>query len=183
MVPTMQTRTSTSTSNVTTIAEGFSQQPTVSSTVGPTSVETTLAPTLVTPGPRSTPTEEAPIAVIPATSGPLTNEQRWRAQQLDREVFDPRRIYVATDPVQLMWFDPLTGQSLEVGTVLGEFTTQAQFVFRPRNVSALEVPYRINQDFGLTAISPAVKQRMTNAGYTESVETYIIQTERVQPKE
>jgi hypothetical protein len=175
----MQTRTATSTAHATATVERATVSPSIESSV----VETTLAPTLVTPSLQSTPTKESQLAVIPATMGSLTNEQRWRTQQLDREVFDPRRIYVATDPVQLMWFDPLTGQSLEVGILLGEFTTQAQFVFRPRNVSALEVPYRINQDFGLTAISPAVKQRMTNAGYTESVETYVIQTERVQPKE
>jgi hypothetical protein len=48
--------------------------------------------------------------------------------------------------------------------------------------AALEVPYRINQDFGLTAISEAVRARMKAAGYTDSVEAYIEQTEAVVPK-
>jgi hypothetical protein len=114
---------------------------------------------------------------------PQTNEQRWRAQQIDRQVFDPPRQYVALRPVPLLWYDPVNGQSLELGTLIGTFTVQAQFVLRGSNQNALEVPYQINKDYGLTAISEAVKSRMSAAGYTQSVEAYAIQTDAVQPKQ
>ncbi len=76
----------------------------------------------------------------------------------------------------------MTGQSLEIGTIRGEFPAQAQFILRNDRRPALEVPYRINQDFGLTAISEAVRARMNAAGYTESVEAYIEQSEVVVSK-
>jgi len=122
------------------------------------------------------------VIVVPQTAVPLSNEQRWRAQQLERQVFDPPLVYVARGQVSLLWYDPPTGQSLEIGTIQGEFPVQAQFRLRESNQPALEVPYRINGDFGLTAISEAVRQRMVAAGATESVEAYVVQTDVVQPK-
>lgn len=84
----------------------------------------------------------------------------------------------------MYWYDPLSGQSLTIGTILGPFTAQAQFGFIPQgDQPALEVPYRINNDFGLTAISPAVRDRMNAAGYTESVEAYILVNEAVKLNE
>jgi hypothetical protein len=112
----------------------------------------------------------------------LTNEQRWRAQEQERNVFDPPRIYIANENIPLMWYDPTTGQSLEIGTIRGEFPAQAEFVLRSNQHPALEVPYRINVDFGLTAISGAVRDRMKAAGYTESVEAYIERSEAVVAK-
>ena len=128
------------------------------------------------------PTQTPAVVVIPQPSIPLSNEQRWRAQQLERQVFDQQRLYIANDFSPLLWYDPLTGQSIEIGTIRGEFPAQAQFVLRSNRRLALEVPYRINNDFGLTAISEAVRERMRAAGYTESVEAYIEQTEAVVPK-
>ena len=58
--------------------------------------------------------------------------------------------------------------------LLGPFTVWVQFVLCDGNRPALEVPYRINVDFGMTSISDAVKQRMLAAGYTESVEAYVV---------
>jgi len=81
-----------------------------------------------------------------------------------------------------MWYDPTTGQSLEIGTIRGEFPAQAEFVLRSNQHPALEVPYRINVDFGLTAISEAVRDRMKAAGYTESVEAYIERSDAVVAK-
>jgi hypothetical protein len=121
------------------------------------------------------------IVVVPRPPRERTNEDIWRAQQARREVFEQPRAYVARAPVPLWWYDPLTGQSLEIGTLFGEFVAQAEFVFQPRDTPALEVPYRIDQDFGLTAISPAVRERMAAAGYTESVEAYVLQSDAVQP--
>jgi len=122
------------------------------------------------------------VVVIPQTAVPLNNEQRWRSQQVDRQVFDPQRLYIANNDVPLLWYDPVTSQSLEIGTIRGEFPAQAQFTLRSNRRPALEVPYRINQDFGLTAISEAIRARMRAAGYTDSVEAYIEQTEAVVPK-
>ncbi len=124
----------------------------------------------------------SPLVLLP-TEAPQTSEQRWRAQQLDRLVFEGQRIYAAGQPVSLLWYDPATGQSLEIGSLIGDFPAQAQFTLRGTGQPALEVPYRINTDFGLTAISAAVRERMRAAGYTESVEAYIVQTESVSAKQ
>jgi hypothetical protein len=133
-----------------------------------------------TAAPTSPATPE--VVVIPQTAIPLNNEQRWRAQQIDRQAFGQQRLYIANNDVDLLWYDPITGQSLEIGTIRGEFPVQAQFILRNDRRPALEVPYRINQDFGLTAISEAVRARMKAAGYTASVEAYIEQSEVVVPK-
>lgn len=129
------------------------------------------------------PSETPSSLVTLPTAEPLTSEQRWRAQQVDRRVFEQPRIYVVSQAVSLLWYDPATGQSLEIGTLVGEFPAQAQFALRSTGQLALEVPYRINADFGLTAISGAVRERMRAAGYTDSVEAFLIQTEAVTPKQ
>ena len=141
--------------------------------ISPTTSEPTVLP--------STPPPPVVTTIVPQTVEPQTSEQRWRAQQVQREAFEQPQNYIATAPVSLMWFDPLTGQSLEIGRLLGEFTAQAQFLYRPNEVPALEVSYMINQNFGLTAISPAVVERMASAGYTETVEAYVLQSDLIQP--
>jgi hypothetical protein len=113
---------------------------------------------------------------------PQSNQQRWRDQQRSRQVLEPPQVYTAKSPVTLWWYDPLTGQSVAIGTLVGEFPVQALFTFWSEQRPALEVPYRINVDFGLTAISDAVRERMRNAGYTQSVEAYVFQADDVQPK-
>ena len=122
------------------------------------------------------------VIVVPITQAPATNEQRWRAQQQDRTINDPPRIYVAPNPVTLWWYDPLISQAVQIGTISGEFPVQAEFVLRGAQQAALEVPYRINNDFGLTAISEAVRERMQAAGYTQSVEAYVLRTADIHPK-
>jgi hypothetical protein len=122
------------------------------------------------------------VVVVPQPQPALNNHDRWRAQQIDRQVFEQAQVYVARRPAPLQWYDPLTGQSLEVGTLIGDFTVQARFILRGTNSPALEVPYRINADYGLTSISEAVRSRMQAAGYTESVEAYVVQTEDTVPK-
>lgn len=153
---------------------GFEQQTATSGIIQPTSIATAPAVT-ISPAITS-------VVIVPRTPVPQSNEQRWRAQQLDRQVFAERRLYRASQPVPLLWFDPLTSQSVEIGTLIGSFPAQAQFTLRQSNQPALEVPYRINNDFGLTAISEAIRERMRAAGYTESVETFIVQTEAVAPQ-
>lgn len=132
--------------------------------------------------PVTLPADGTSIVVVPNTAVPLDNQQRWRAQQIGRQPFPERRVYYAAQPVPLLWFDPLNNQIVEIGTIIGDVTVQAQFTLRQTQQPALEVPYRINNDFGLTAISEAIRERMRAAGYTESVETYISQTEAVAPK-
>jgi hypothetical protein len=101
---------------------------------------------------------------------------------VDRRLFDSPRAYVARPPAMLLWYDPRTGQSLEIGTLLGEFQASAEFTLRGSDQLAIEVPYRINTDFGLTAISDALVQRMNEAGYPERVEAYVLLSDAVQPR-
>jgi hypothetical protein len=122
------------------------------------------------------------VIVVPLTQLPTTNEGRWRAQQQDRKVNDPPKNYIAKNPTTLWWFDPLTSQSVQIGTISGEFPAQAEFTLRSAQQAALEVAYVINVDFGLTAISEAVRERMKAAGYSQSVEAYVLRTADIQPK-
>jgi hypothetical protein len=122
------------------------------------------------------------VVVVPRTPVQLNNQERWRAQQIDRQVTEGAQVYTAKGPSPLYWYDPATGQSLEIGTLIGDFTVQARFTLRSTASPALEVPYRINADYGLTSISDAIRGRMQAAGYTESVEAYVIQTEDIVPK-
>jgi hypothetical protein len=135
-----------------------------------------------TPAMTITATLTPAVIVVPLTRLPETNEQRWRAQQQDRKVNDPARIYIAPNPVTLWWYDPLTSQSVTIGTISGEFPAQAEFTLHGTQQEALEVPYRINGDFGLTAISEAVRERMSAAGYSQSVEAYVLRTADIHPK-
>lgn len=129
--------------------------------------------------PISTPTPE--VIIIPA---PLeqSSEARWRAQQIDREVINPVRLYETSAPTQLLWYDPATGQVLEIGSLHGAFPVQAQFTFRPTRASALEVPYRINNDFGLTSISDALLTRMQHSGSDQYVEAFVLLTDAIKPR-
>ena len=71
---------------------------------------------------------------------------------------------------------------MPIGTLSGEFPVQAEFILRGDQQAALEVPYRINNDFGLTSISEAVRARMQAAGYSQSVEAYVLRTADIYPK-
>ena len=162
------------------------QTPVVAPTGGaplPTTMPRVTAAPLPTalPAPTSSPTPA--VIVVPRTAVPQSPEERWRAQQLQRQPFDPPVPYVAAGETTLLWYDPLAGRAIEIGRLAGNFIVTAQFVLRDDNRPALEVPYRINQDYGLTAISPAAIQRMNAAGYTQSVEAYVLQTDAVRPKQ
>ncbi|MEO7909822.1 MAG: hypothetical protein ABIV47_09250 [Roseiflexaceae bacterium] len=154
--------------------------------LGPTPFETApLEPTLeveATPAVSTTATLTPAVIVIPLTRMPETNMERWRAQEQDRKVNTPPLIYIAKNPVMLWWYDPLTSQSVQIGTISGEFPAQAEFTLRSPQQAAFEVAYVINTDFGLTAISEAVRERMKAAGYTQSVEAYVLRTADIQPK-
>jgi hypothetical protein len=151
----------------------FAPKPTITTA----SSTETLPATAPIPTPQRTATPA--VIIVPATPAVIGSEERWRAQQQQRSVFDPPKLYEARSPIPLLWYDPATGQVLEIGTLRGIFPTQAQFTFRPTNTVSLEVPYRINGDFGLTSISNAVLERMTNAGYTTSVEAFVSLSESI----
>lgn len=103
-------------------------------------------------------------------------------QQLNRSVFNPIQMYTIQGQAALLWYDPLNAQAIEIGLLHGSVPVQARFDYRPYQAAALEVPYRINIDFGLTSISDAVLERMRQAGYTETVEGFIIVTDSIQPQ-
>jgi hypothetical protein len=156
--------------------------PIAAATAEPTAASTPTVEVTITATVPFTATQIPAVIVVPATQPPATSEERWRAQEQDRKVNDPPRIYTVKSPATLWWYDPLTSQSLTIGTISGEFPVQAEFILRSTQQAALEVPYRINNDFGLTAISEAVRERMKAAGYSQSVEAYILRTADTQPK-
>jgi hypothetical protein len=128
----------------------------------------------------SGPPPESGTVIVPATPLPLSNEQRWRRQQQNREVFASTRTFV-TAGSELWWYDPVQQQSVILGTFSGPFEAQARFTLRGQGVIALEVPYQVNQRYGLTAISPALIERIRAAGYDEWIETYVIEGPNVRP--
>ncbi len=152
--------------------------------------EASILPTLETmptaPVPEQVPTETMPTAPVPEqvptlvlpTMPALSNEARWRAQQIDRVVFDSTQTYMTTSS-DLWWFDPVNQQSIILGTIAGDFTVQAEFVLQSQGRNALEVPYQVNQSYGLTALSPAILDRITAAGYTGWIETYVFRAPNV----
>lgn len=162
----------------------FAPRPTAEPATDTLPATETLLPTteLPTSIPTAISTATPAIVIIPATPSALGSEQRWRSQQVERSVMDPPRLYEARTATTLLWYDPATGQVLEIGTLRGTFPAQAQFTFRPSNTSSLEIPYRINADFGLTSISDAVRERMNRAGYDSTVEAFIYITESIVPK-
>ncbi|MFQ3660792.1 MAG: hypothetical protein SNJ69_00215 [Chloroflexaceae bacterium] len=122
----------------------------------------------------------APPLTIPPTPE-RSNEQKWREQQADRQVLDPPHLYT-TSVAELRWYDPLTQQHLVLGRISGDFLVQATFVLRTQGMPALEVPYRINVSYGLTALSPAHIERLRAAGYVDWVETYVLASPEVRPR-
>ena len=148
----------------------------------------TAAPTL--PLPTASPAATASVApaatALPPLSlptvAPLTNEERWRAQQQDRVVFDGLQSYSTTGS-ELWWFDPVNQQHVILGRLTGEFVAQAQFLPRGQGVPALEIPYQVNSSYGLTALSPALLERIAAAGYASDwVEAYLFLTPDVTPR-
>lgn len=150
----------------------------------------TAAPTsrpTITPAPNETAVAGGPQP--PADLPPLvlsmpserSNEQRWRAQQQDRVVFEALRPYV-TGGTDLWWYDPLNQQHVRLGRISGDFVAQATFVLPDEGRPALEVPYHVNVGYGLTALSPALLERIRAAGYGDWIETYVFETHDVQPR-
>lgn len=158
-------------------AEGptTSDQPPVENTPVPPvvdapTIEPTPEPVVVEVQPSPLPTVEP---IIAPTQAAVSYEQRWRAQELNRTVFDPRQRY-STAGRELWWYDPLNQQHIILGTISGTFEAQAYFTLLGQGVEAVEVPYQVNTSYGLTSLSPAIVQRIHDAGYGEWIETYVI---------
>lgn len=155
--------------------------------ISPTATPT-LSPTL-SPTPTATPTPQLPtatptpdITIVPPTLPPVTYEERWRLQQREREVFDKPRSYT-TSGSTLWWYDPVNQQHVALGSFSGDFVAQSQFSLPGKDETALEVPYHINESYGLTSISPALLERIEEVGYDgEWIETYVLLTPQVQPQ-
>ncbi len=147
----------------------------------PATTTPTLAPTEppTAPAPAEAP-QPLPTLSLP-TAAPLTNEERWRAQQIGRRPFEAPRPYFTTGS-ELWWYDPLNQQHVILGRLTGDFQGQAEFTLRGQGVSALEVPYQVNQSYGLTALSPALVDRIRAAGYGDWIETYVFLTPAVTPR-
>lgn len=143
----------------------------------------TVAPMLPSPSPVVTAAPSpAPLPTLSLPSpAPLSNVDRWRAQQNDRFPYEaPRPFY--TTGTELWWYDPINQQSVILGRITGDFQGQAEFILRGQGVTALEVPYQVNVSYGLTAISPALLERIRAAGYTDWIETYVFLTPAVLPR-
>ena len=165
-----------SASNVTPTTGGFAvpKGGQAAATITSTGSAIAVIPTLpATPGTN---------VVVPSTLVAVSPADMWQAQQTERVPFEPARIYRASVPVALLWFDPATGQTLEVGRVIGEFRVVAEFGLKQQaSAKAFAVPYRIDQDYGMTSISSAVVARMRAAGYSDAVEAYILAEDSITP--
>lgn len=161
----------------------------------PNQLTPTVSPTSAWPSPvPQTPGEETTLqdifvpeqgenmtVVTPPTLQPLTTQERWRREQLDRQPFEGVHIY-NTSGSEVWWFDPLQQQHVILGTIAGDFQVQAMFTLRGQGIQALEVPYQVNQSYGLTSLSPALVQRIQAAGYGEWIEAYVFDSPNVQPR-
>lgn len=128
-------------------------------------VPSVMAPTTISATPFD------PLVVATVESIPVAD--RWRMQQSDRLVFDSMRYFMASS-TQLWWYDPISQQYLIVGLLSGQFQVQAQFRLAGQEVTALEVPYEVNVSYGLTALSPALLERIAAVGYESGwIETYV----------
>lgn len=128
----------------------------------------------VTPVPQQAPG----IGIVPATQKPISNNERWRQQQLDRVPL-PEPQYYTTTGSALYWFDPVFQQAVLIGTFSGPFEVLATFRLRSTGEPALEVLYEVNKRYGLTAVSPSIVERIHAAGYGDVIDTYVLETDQI----
>jgi hypothetical protein len=102
-------------------------------------------------------------------------EGRWRDMQVDRAPFEAPRTFVSSGSEIVWWFDPLYGQLVPIGEIRGEFVAQASFRIKGQWIGALEIPYQVNQAYGIVVPDP-ILQRMRNAGKGEWAEVFVYQT-------
>lgn len=109
-------------------------------------------------------------------------QERWRYVQVDRAVLDGLQTYTTPARTILWWYNPVFGREVKLGEIQGPFPVQATFRFRGQEVDALEVPYQINQSFGIT-LPPAIVDQIRAAGYEgDWIEAFVYQTSDIQPR-
>lgn len=151
--------------------------PLPSATIPPTPIPPTFTVALPSP----TPTIEQVVVLPPPP--PMSKEELWHAQQQEREVFTSHRLYTTTSS-DLWWYDHVNEQHVILGSFSGQFEAQAQFILAKDGQQALEVPYHVNESYGLEALSPVLMERIDAAGYHSGwIETYVILNDQVQPIE
>ena len=162
----------------------LSQAPPSNSTPAPATAAPTgrppVTPTVSAASPLPSSAEPLPTLAL-HTPPPPSNEERWRAQQIDRQPFPAPQAYTTTGS-ELWWYDPVNQQSVILGRITGDFAAQAAFTLRGQGVPALEVPYHVNIGYRLTALSPALLDRIKLAGYGEWIETYVFATPSISPR-
>lgn len=137
----------------------------------------TPTPTLTAlPSPTATPE----VVIVLPTPPTLNPQDRWREQQYNRVAFETLKPYQTTGS-NLWWYDPINQQHVSLGSFSGDFLVQATFTLTLNSepVEALEVPYQVNQSYGLQTLSPALLDRIKAAGYGEWIDTYVIHTSAV----
>jgi hypothetical protein len=130
------------------------------------------------PAPQVEPTVNPEFAGVSLPSV----EERWRYVQVDRQPFaDGIQTWTTPSRQILWWYDPVFGRAVKLGEIQGDFPAQATFRFRGQEVDAVEIPYNVNQSFGIT-LPPAIQDQIRNAGYGEWIETFVYRTEDIRPK-
>ena len=125
---------------------------------------------------------ETPVVIIPVSAATPTNNERWRAQEINRQPFPAAKTYITTGS-NLLWYDPVYQQTVLLGSFRGSFDALATFQLRGSDQTALEVLYEVNKRYGLTALSPAVVERIRAAGYESGfIDAYVILDNNVQPQ-
>ncbi len=106
---------------------------------------------------------------------------RWRYVQVNRAPLESVQTYTTPSRQLLWWYDPVFGQPVKLGEIQGDFPVQATFRFRGQEVEALEIPYQVNQSFGIT-LPAAVVERIKRAGYSEWIDAFVYKTDDMRPK-
>jgi hypothetical protein len=130
---------------------------------------------------------EPPPAVEPTVNPEFAGvtlpsvEERWRYVQVDRQPFESIQTWNTPSRQILWWYDPVYGRTIKLGEIQGDFPAQATFRFRGQEVEAVEIPYNVNQSFGIT-VPPAIVEQIRSAGYGEWIETFMYRTEDIRPR-
>jgi len=136
--------------------------------------------------PESSPPPSEPLP-SPTVNPEFTSVQfpsatdRWRYVQVNRAPLGAVQAYTTPSKQLLWWYDPVFGQPVKLGEIQGDFPVQATFRFRGQEVEALEVPYQVNQSFGI-ALPSAIVERIKRAGYGEWIDAFVYKTDDIRAK-
>lgn len=177
-----------------------SDNPGVGSSAEPASAPPAIASpgdnTQASPIPEASVAPEIPVPENSAPSEPLpsptvnpefttiqfpTAADRWRYVQVNRAPLEAVQTYTTPSKQLLWWYDPVFGQPVKLGEIQGDFPVQATFRFRGQEVEALEIPYQVNQSFGITLPS-AIVERIKRAGGGEWIEAFVYKTDDIRPR-